>query len=809
MAVPFVGDFLFTFKEVTVFSEKDKKTGSLLPFVSSKPSYVLSLLLDNEIVARTKNQPSGPASLIFNEEYSISTEGLHSALILQLHVNDELVGSLVIKVTEVIEKQNFKPTRVLLNKRGKEVGTVAFSINYHPHTELQFQQVKKYQIDSGFPMRTGCRVRLYQDAHVGEDAPPPIINEGVEPYCNENTWIDVYGALTEARRFIYITGWSVYRFTRLIRRPFANSNVFPRTTLGELLKVKADEGVKVLLLLWNDKTSLSIGGDGGLMNTHDEDTRSFFNTTNVKVSLAYRTSEDIKKALISSAADVTGVTNVYRGLANFVHQEKQVVKTRMKEKILQDKKDSGGLLQSVSSEYIWSHHQKTIIVDAEMNPENRKFWGKKRVIAFVGGLDLTDGRWDTPAHYLFRTLDNEHKDDFYQKCGNKITIEYGPRQPWHDIHSRVEGAIAHDVMTNFIQRWKKKRVHELYDLKKSDVISAEEEKIFEVTDPRAWSVQLLRSIDQFSAPTLTSVEHTIQEAYINAIRSAERFLYIENQYFIGSSEKWLRNRDVGAANQIPYEIAKKICSKISENRDFSVYIVIPMFPEGIPSDDPIQQILWWQWNTMSFMIKMVYDILSKSGIPGRTVRDYLNFFCLGNREELTPNSVTLPFDPSQNFTPWLVTNSRRHQIYVHSKMMIVDDEYIIVGSANINERSMAGDRDTEIAVGCMRPADLGPRPRGPIHQFRMSLWAEHLAYTHPIFLNPQTVECARMVNDMALENWTKYTSPRSVNMIGHLMLYPIGIGPSGHTFPNPLCFPDTTAYVCGKQSSTIPNNITL
>ena len=38
-------------------------------------------------------------------------------------------------------------------------------------------------------------------------------------------------------------------------------------------------------------------------------------------------------------------------------------------------------------------------------------------------------------------------------------------------------------------------------------------------------------------------------------------------------------------------------------------------------------------------------------------------------------------------------------LQVHSKMMIVDDEYIIIGSANINQRSQDGTRDTEIAVG--------------------------------------------------------------------------------------------------------------
>jgi phospholipase D1/2 len=45
----------------------------------------------------------------------------------------------------------------------------------------------------------------------------------------------------------------------------------------------------------------------------------------------------------------------------------------------------------------------------------------------------------------------------------------------------------------------------------------------------------------------------------------------------------------------------------------------------------------------------------------------------------------------------------RFMIYAHSKGMIVDDEYIICGSANINQRSMDGSRDTEIATGGYQP----------------------------------------------------------------------------------------------------------
>lgn len=42
-------------------------------------------------------------------------------------------------------------------------------------------------------------------------------------------------------------------------------------------------------------------------------------------------------------------------------------------------------------------------------------------------------------------------------------------------------------------------------------------------------------------------------------------------------------------------------------------------------------------------------------------------------------------------------------IYVHAKGMIVDDEYVILGSANINQRSLAGSKDTEIAMGSYQP----------------------------------------------------------------------------------------------------------
>ena len=56
---------------------------------------------------------------------------------------------------------------------------------------------------------------------------------------------------------------------------------------------------------------------------------------------------------------------------------------------------------------IYTHHQKTVILDADAGQHKRK------LIAFIGGLDLCKGRYDTPEHSLFRTLQTVHKDDYH------------------------------------------------------------------------------------------------------------------------------------------------------------------------------------------------------------------------------------------------------------------------------------------------------------------------------------------------------------------------------------------------------------
>ena len=68
---------------------------------------------------------------------------------------------------------------------------------------------------------------------------------------------------------------------------------------------------------------------------------------------------------------------------------------------------------------------------------------------------------------------------------------------------------------------------------------------------------------------------------MRAVRAqAEHYIYIENQYFLGSSHCWEADRHAGATHLVPIEIALKIVSKINDGERFMAYIVIPLFPEG-------------------------------------------------------------------------------------------------------------------------------------------------------------------------------------------------------------------------------------
>lgn len=106
-----------------------------------------------------------------------------------------------------------------------------------------------------FPVRKGSSVRLYQDAQCPNGMLPEIQLDGGKVYRQGKCWEDICYAISEAHHMVYLVGWSIYHKVKLVREP---SRPLPRggdLTLGELLKYKSEEGVRVLLLVWDDKTS--------------------------------------------------------------------------------------------------------------------------------------------------------------------------------------------------------------------------------------------------------------------------------------------------------------------------------------------------------------------------------------------------------------------------------------------------------------------------------------------------------------------------------------------------------------------------
>lgn len=180
-----------------------------------------------------------------------------------------------------------------------------------------------------------------------------------------------------------------------------------------------------------------------------------------------------------------------------------------------------------------------------------------------------------------------------------------------------------------------------------------------------------------------------------------------------------------------------------------------------------------------------------------------------------------------------LSRTRRSPIYQHAKLFISDDEVLVTGSANLNERSMAGVRDTEMAIGTFQPrhtlakarldaaaeggeSTMSTRPklpRGEVARFRKRLWSEHMlghqATSFPSELeDPGSLECVRAVRRIASSNWDLYAGDEVVDMDAHLLLYPYSVSKSGGVTAAVRFFPDTRGSVCGAPSGVIPNILT-
>jgi phospholipase D1/2 len=170
-------------------------------------------------------------------------------------------------------------------------------------------------------------------------------------------------------------------------------------------------------------------------------------------------------------------------------------------------------------------------------------------------------------------------------------------------------------------------------------------------------------------------------------------------------------------------ILERVSRAIRQEENFRVVVVLPVHPEGNLRDpDPQQQdqsiryVMKWQAATLCCGEGSLFGAL-RSRFPGTNLSSYISFNSLvGN----------VQFDDVFCM----------EQIYVHSKLLIVDDRIVIMGSANINDRSMLGTRDSELCILVGNDLEKNEsQMRGePVsvsafaHDLRDKLWAEHLGF---------------------------------------------------------------------------------
>ncbi|XP_023599837.1 phospholipase D2 isoform X2 [Myotis lucifugus] len=352
---------------------------------------------------------------------------------------------------------------------------------------------------------------------------------------------------------------------------------------------------------------------------------------------------------------------------------------------------------------LWAHHEKLLVVD--------------QVVAFLGGLDLAYGRWDD-LHYRLTDLgdasesaapepptacsdststpDFSHNQLFWlgKDYSNLITKDWvqldrpfedfidratTARMPWRDVGVVVHGPPARDLARHFIQRWnftkttKAKYKTPMYPYLLPKSTSTAHQLPFTLPGGQCATVQVLRSVDRWSAGTL---ENSILNAYLHTIRESQHFLYIENQFFISCSD----GRTV--LNKVGDEIVDRILKAHKQGQCFRVYVLLPLLP-GFEGDistgggNSIQAILHFTYRTLC---RGEYSILHRlKAAMGTAWRDYISICGLRTHGELCGHPVS-------------------ELIYIHSKMLIADDRTVIIGSANINDRSLLGKRDSELAV---------------------------------------------------------------------------------------------------------------
>lgn len=257
-----------------------------------------------------------------------------------------------------------------------------------------------------------------------------------------------------------------------------------------------------------------------------------------------------------------------------------------------------------------AHHQKIVVIDD--------------AIAFSGGLDLTDHRWDQPSH-------------IYQDPTRR-TLDGEMYTPFHDIQAACDGPAAKILAEQVRERWHRATGERV------PLIATGAEVV-------AWPAALPADLTNVEVGvSRTDPAHRdrplvreVEELFLASIAAAQELLYIENQYITAPS------------------ICDAIAARLAEENPPAIVIVGPVCGDG-----------WVESQTVGAAHAQCMLRLQRADKKRRLRLCYA----------MVPDG-----DPGCS-----------KAIFIHSKIMIVDDRLLRVGSANLTNRSLGVDTECDLSV---------------------------------------------------------------------------------------------------------------
>jgi len=291
-----------------------------------------------------------------------------------------------------------------------------------------------------------------------------------------------------------------------------------------------------------------------------------------------------------------------------------------------------------------SHHEKLVIIDDD--------------VAYCGGVDLTVRRWDIAAHHPSepRRRDNAHR----------------PYVPLHDVQMVVQGEAAAALGERARTRWQLAGGGSVERARRSRGASSAWPSHVE-PDFTDTTVGIMRTVAALEERDKEVRE--IERATVVAIGSAERFIYIENQYIT----------------------SKTACDALVEQmRDKPKLEVVVVTTRELGG--------WLEAETMGVGRQYFMAAFDEPSLAGRIRFVSPLARCAGPADE----------DASKIVVDGTLS------IHVHAKVLIVDDTFLRIGSSNLNNRSMGYDTECDLAIEAADAAQ-----RDSIVSVRNRLIAEH------------------------------------------------------------------------------------